>query len=83
LSVLDHLYLHHNQLTSIPESIIYLTNLMYLPLYGNPLSAITLSVTPVRLPTLHILHVFLKCYFALALKCSFPVIEALIINYKN
>jgi hypothetical protein len=26
---------------------------------------------------------FLKCYFALALKCSFPVVESILINNQN
>jgi hypothetical protein len=46
----------------------------------NPLSPSTLSIKHSRFSSLLSRRNFLKCYFALVLECSFPVVESLLIN---
>jgi hypothetical protein len=60
-----------------------LTNLYFLSFMSNPLSPSTLAIEPFRFSSLHYRRTFLKCYFALALACSFPVIESMLINNHN
>jgi Leucine-rich repeat (LRR) protein len=77
------LYLNNNNLQSLPEYILSLTNLQHLSLDTNPLSPFTLSITPSQISSINSRRTFLKCYFALALNCSFPVVESLLINNQN
>jgi Leucine-rich repeat (LRR) protein len=68
------LSINNNNLQSLPESVLSLTNLQYLSPQNNPLSTSTLSMKPLQFSSLRSRRNFLKCYFALALKCSFHVI---------
>jgi Leucine-rich repeat (LRR) protein len=77
------LSLNNNNLQSLPESILLLSSLQHLFLHTNPLSPSTLSITPSQFSSLRSRRTFLKCYFALALNCSFPVVESLLINNQN
>jgi Leucine-rich repeat (LRR) protein len=77
------LYLSSNNLQSLPESILSLANLQYISLQKNPLSLSALVIKSSDFPHLHSRRTFLKCYFALALKCSFPVVESILINNQN
>jgi Leucine-rich repeat (LRR) protein len=77
------LYLHNNNFHSLPESILLLSNIQYLYLDNNPLSPSTLSITPSQFSSIRSRRTFLKCYFALALACSFPVIESILVNNQN
>jgi Leucine-rich repeat (LRR) protein len=83
LSSLQYLDLFNNNLQSLPESILSLTKLNTLSLRKNPLSPSTLSITPSQFSFLRSRRTFLKCYFALALNCSFPVVESILINNQN
>jgi Leucine-rich repeat (LRR) protein len=79
LSKLYHLFLDINLLTSLPDTIINLPNIRFLHLSDNPLPT---NITKLRAqPLLALLRVrvFYKRYFGLALGCSFPVVEAIII----
>jgi hypothetical protein len=77
------LYLNNNQLQSLPESILSLTKINSLFLHTNPLSPSTLSITPSQFSSLNFRRTVLKCYFAIALNCSFPVVESILINNQN
>jgi Leucine-rich repeat (LRR) protein len=76
------LYLNDNQLQSLPDSILSLSNLYDIFLQNNPLSPSTLAIKPSQISSILSRRNFLKCYFALALACSFPVIESLLVNTR-
>jgi Leucine-rich repeat (LRR) protein len=77
------LYISYNHLQSVPESLLSLTSLQYLSLHNNPLSPSTLSIKPSQFSSLLARRTFLKCYFALALNCSFPIVESILVNNQN
>jgi hypothetical protein len=52
-------------------------------IHNNPLSPSTLSMKPLQFSSIHSRRTILKCYFALALTCSFPVVESILINNQN
>jgi hypothetical protein len=60
-----------------------LTNLHILHIFDNPLSPTTLSITPSKIPTIRKSRAFLKCYFAIALNCSFPIVESIVSLYDK
>jgi hypothetical protein len=74
------LYLVNNQLRSLPESILLLRKLHTLSLDTHLFSPSTLSITPSSFSRLRVKRTFIKCYFALALSCSFPVVESILVN---
>jgi hypothetical protein len=80
IHTMQELSLENNQLQSVPESRLLLPNLHYLSLQNNPRSSFTPVIVYSQLSHLRSRRNFLKCYFALALACSFPVIESVIIN---
>jgi Leucine-rich repeat (LRR) protein len=77
---LGFLNLDNNNIQFVPESLLSLTNLWFISLKGNPLSPFTLCIERTDFHHLHSRRNFLKCYFALTLNCSFPVIESILTN---
>jgi hypothetical protein len=77
------LHLSDNKLTTLPETILSLTGLHRLNLARTPLSDATLNIETSNFPVIYRTRTFLKCYFALALTCSYPIIEAMCVNYEN
>jgi Leucine-rich repeat (LRR) protein len=80
LSELRCLHIHNNRIRLLPESIGKLTKMVKLEFNGNPLPRELLALTGKGMIFKFARQAFIKKYFAIALGCMAPVVEALLIH---
>jgi Leucine-rich repeat (LRR) protein len=81
LSLLSELWIECNELSEVPEVIVLLPSLNKLCVVNNPLSCKSLANSEIGLDSTYVrMRSFIKNYFVIALGCSLPVVNSLLVH---